>query len=313
MAGKDLTALLSVDVDGLDDAGLLQYELDLEHAQRLIEAAKLAADAAVASRSLAQQRGYARTSVFLRDLLRISPHAACGRLRAAEALGPRRALTGEPLEPSYPTVAAAQLSGAISPEHARVVVQTVESLPEAVRAEHDRSVEQLLVAKALEFDPYTLKRVVAKRITDYLDPDGTLHTVEERHRRRYLRIHARPDGSSHVEGELTAECTELLLTLCDSLGKPASTSDVPDVRSRDQRCHDAVHEGMSRLVRSGGLPDIAGVKATVVLTMDADAYATGAGYATTGHGYRIPAAEARRWATADHDLIAVMLSRTKRV
>jgi len=313
MAGQDLSALLSVDLDALDDAALVQHATALETASRLVEAAQLRVDAQLTVRGVGPDRGYKTTAAFLRDLHRISPAAARGRTRAAEAVGPRRALTGEPLEPIYPTVAAAQAAGEIAAAHARVVARTVESLPAEVRAQHDRSVEALLVDKAKQFDPDTLSRVVARRVLDTLDPDGTLQTVEERHTRRGHDIHVRPDGSSHVEGDLTAECTELLLTLRDSLGRPASTSDAPDTRTHRQRCHDALLTGLARLVRSEWLPDIAGVKATIVLTMSAEDYAAGTGYATTGHGRRIPVQEAKRWATADHDLIAVLLNRTKRI
>ena len=82
------------------------------------------------------------------QLLRISPGEARARVRAAEDLGPRRGLTGEPLEPIYPLVASAQAEGAISPAHARVVIDTVEKLPDAARVEHEERVERDLVELA---------------------------------------------------------------------------------------------------------------------------------------------------------------------
>lgn len=153
MAGRDVAALLSVEVDALDDAALLSYELELETADRRLKAAKLRADTELGARGIALARGYKKTSPFLRDLLRISPSEAGARMFAAAAVGPRRALNGEALEPIYPTVAAAQAEGAISPQHARIIVDTIEGLPAEVRAVHDRSVERTLVGHARELDP----------------------------------------------------------------------------------------------------------------------------------------------------------------
>ena len=41
-------------------------------------------------------------AALLRQVLRLHPGEAAARVRAAEAAGPRRALTGEPLEPVFP-------------------------------------------------------------------------------------------------------------------------------------------------------------------------------------------------------------------
>jgi hypothetical protein len=65
------------------------------------------------------------------------------------------------------------------------------------------------------------------------------------------------------------------------------------------------------------LPTTAGVTATVILHLDAEAFVTGEGFATTGHGYQIRAETAKRWATNNYtteaDIIAVLLSKTKRI
>lgn len=312
MTGRDVSQLLGIDLDALDDAGVESVLREVEELSRRLAAFGQDVVAQLDSRAIPLSRGYKNTIAYLRDVLRLSPGEARARTRMAEATSARRALTGERLEPIFPSIAAAQHAGQISREHAQLIVRIVDGLPHEVAAEYDRSVETFLVGKARELDPKALG-TVAERVKQTLDPDGTLETFEERHRRRNLRIRPRPDGSSHIEGDLTAEFTELLLTVRDALGKPRSTPDAPDGRTFDQRTHDAVMEGMSRLVRSELLPDVAGVKATVVLHMDAETYATSTGYATTGHGYRIPVTEAKRWATADHDIIAVLLNRTRRI
>jgi hypothetical protein len=73
---------------------------------------------------------------FLRQLLRLHPQEAKARAANAEAAGPRTALTGEPLPPIYPEIAAAQAESAISPRHAGLVVKTIEKLPDVVQVEH---------------------------------------------------------------------------------------------------------------------------------------------------------------------------------
>jgi hypothetical protein len=55
------------------------------------------------------------------------------------------------------------------------------------------------------------------------------------------------------------------------------------------------------------------MSATIVLTMDAEAYATGVGTATTGHGYAVPADVAKTWAGEEARVIGVLLRDTQRI
>ena len=75
------------------------------------------------------------TSVLLQRMLRLSRGDAAGRVQAAADLGPRRSLLGEVLPPLFTKVADAQRAGAISPAHARVIVEAVERIPAALAAE----------------------------------------------------------------------------------------------------------------------------------------------------------------------------------
>src|SRR5207249_9554714 len=128
--------------------------------------------------------------------------------RAAQAAGARRTLTGEPLPPAYPAVAAAQAAGTISERHARIVVDTIEKLPDPARHEHGPRVEADLVGYAHTFDPHQLAKL-AQRVGACLDPDGRLTDVDYRHRQREVTVRPRPDGSGTLTGEPTAECLEL--------------------------------------------------------------------------------------------------------
>jgi Domain of unknown function (DUF222) len=149
-------------------------------------------------------------SQFLRGLLRVDPHEAAGRVRAAEAAGVRRALTGEPLPPVFPAIAAAQAAGEISERHARVIRETIDKLPEQVQAVDGAQAEADLVGYAGLFDPVQLGKL-ALRISAYLDPDGRFKDVDYRDKHRELTLHVRADGSSQGKFEFTAELTEYLL------------------------------------------------------------------------------------------------------
>jgi hypothetical protein len=113
-----------------------------------------------------------------------------------------------------------------------------------VQADHDLAVQQTLVEHAHTLNPKQLG-VCARRIADCLDPDGTLTTERDRHRRRKLAIHPRPDGSTRIKGELTALCAEALRTVLDTLARPRPAEDgVKDPRTPGQRNHDGLHDGL---------------------------------------------------------------------
>jgi hypothetical protein len=231
----DVLAGLSLGTAG-DDA-LLDMLRDMEAAKARLAALDAAIVAEVHARGLAGQRACASTAALLTQVLRLHPRDAASRVRAAANLGPRRALTGQPREPVFPTVAQAMSAGQISGRHATVIVRTVDALPCAVQAEHDRSVETFLVSEARRCNPAQLA-LLARRISDTLDPDGTLTDIEDRKRRRHLTVIQRPDGSAHLEAELAPLCAEALLTVLDTLArpKPARPGDADGASVTEHEC-----------------------------------------------------------------------------
>jgi hypothetical protein len=256
-----------------------------------------------------QQRGLhavtgAKTPAELgRQLLRIGIGEARARIRAAEFLGPRTGLTGEPLPALYPQVAAAVAEGTIGPAAAKTIVDTIEKLPEQVRWDQE--------ARQLDVD--ALRRV-GQHVLDVLDPDGTLDEISKRERHRELSLHRRADGSSRVDGELTAELTEYLSTLLDTLAAPRpEVAGKKDPRSAGQRRHDALLDICKAMLRTGAVPDCAGVTTTVIFIAHAADWHAGTGTVRTGHGTVIPTSEAKRWAGLDARLIAAALTGTGRI
>ncbi len=211
--------LITVGLSSLTGEAVLAVRRAVEAQKRRLAAADHALVAEIESRGLAREQGCRDTTTLLSQLLRITPGKASDRLHAAADLSPRRGLTGEVLPPIFARVAAAQAAGTISAAHARIITHTIDALPAAVQAEQDESVETFLLDKAQDFDPTVLAQV-AHRISDTLNPDGTGATERDRARRRDLRISRRPDGSSYLQGELTAICTEALLSVLDTLAKP---------------------------------------------------------------------------------------------
>jgi hypothetical protein len=280
--------LIALPLDSYADDDLLAIWRRVETAVRRSAAVDHALIGQVRTRRLDYHHGATSTAAFTRQVVRISVREAKARVRAAEAAGPRVALSGEPLPPVYERVAAAQADGDISPAHARIIVQTIDALPDQVRAEEGASAETLLVEK-------------------YQDPDYRDH-------RRDLRLTVRRDGSAHLEAELTAEATEHLRVAIDPLDKPMPATDgARDPRTAGQRRHDALLAAIKLVERAELLPTCIGVTATVILTFDAKDWIDDTGIATTGHGVLVPTAEAKRWISLDTEVIGVLLGTMKRV
>ena len=229
----------------------------------------------VRTRGIAVRNGCATVLGFLRLLLRITPGEASARLRAAKLLGPQHTVAGEPLEAVYPGVCAAQADGSISVQHAQVILDTITKLPAQVAAAVGGTVEAILVGYARDNDPRMLKRH-ADQLAYALDQDGQYRDAIYRDTRRDLTLRDNPDGSGHLDADLTAEtaeCAERLRVVFDALAKPAAAVDgIPDLRSPGQRRHDAFLGWLKLVERARLLPDTGGIAATLLLTMDADTF-----------------------------------------
>ena len=306
-----LDALEQVDLTGLSDDALLDYARDKERLRRRLPVTDHAIVTEVEARGLPGGLFVRSTVAFLRGVLRLDPHEASERGKAAHAAGQRRALTGEPLPPVFPDVAAAQAEGSISERHAKLIVDTIDKLPDEITAVHGEQIEADLVGYAMRFDPHQMGRLAA-RIGACYDPDGKLDEVEHRHKTRDLVVHQRPDGSSTIKGEATAELTEFLLLHLDAFARPKpETAGVKDPRTAGQRRHDALLEALKLNVRARQLPSVAGVTATVVLTMTAEQFESRQGLARTAHGALLPVPEAMRLTGGEYRLLNVVIDKTK--
>jgi hypothetical protein len=257
------------------------------------------------ARSVADMLGARNTQALLRELLRLSPAEANGRVQAAHRLGPRETVSGEVLPPQYPQVAAAQGDGVVSGEQARVITATIEDLPASVRAEHGEQVERTLVAAAARFDPTTLGKL-GRHLQAVLDPDGILATEEDQQRRRTATLTPNRDGSGDLRAHLTPETLAKVQATLLPLAAPRPCGDTRDDRTAPQRLHDALDTAAAMLLRSGQLPASGGTPATVLLTMTLDQLEQRAGLVTTGHGGQLTVDQALRLA-GEADVIPTVI------
>jgi hypothetical protein len=84
----------------------------------------------------------------LADRLRIVKADADRRIAEAAELGPRRALTGQPLAPLLPATAAAQRHGIVGAGHVQLIRKFFKKLPTTVAATDREQAEADLAGKA---------------------------------------------------------------------------------------------------------------------------------------------------------------------
>jgi len=242
----------------------------------------------VRDRKLAYELCQPNDAAVLRQLLMISGREAHARVRAAADLGPRRTLLGEPLEPLFSTVAAAQADGRISAGHARTITEAVDKLPGAVAVAHETDVIEILLSHAQELDPDQLHGF-AKRLIDALDPDGTLADDADHERHRDLTLSRNRDGSYAITGRLTPLCGAIWMPILDSLSQPVPATDgTRDQRYPGQRRADGFEQAGLLLIRAEQLPHAGGAAITLLVSITDEQLRTGEGLATTGHGDLIP-------------------------
>jgi hypothetical protein len=121
-------ALLDLDLTTTSRDDLLELCSQLETQRRRLPAAEHRLIAQLDERGVPGELAMRDSATLLARLLHIDPADARARTAAAQDLGPRRTITGEPLEPLFPAVAAAQAAGEISPAHARVITDGLSAL-----------------------------------------------------------------------------------------------------------------------------------------------------------------------------------------
>jgi hypothetical protein len=249
--------------------------------------------------------------------LRITPNEITRRCKLAARIRPRRSLTGPPVPPELPELAAAVEAGVVGDDHIRSVCRAVDALPARVSPVDVEAAERTLVRQAAGVDAGIVTKL-GQRIADYLNPDG-LFSDEDRARRRGLHLSPQgPDGMSRLSGFLDPQCRAYFEAIEAAVRpgrhQPDNNSDSRDDRTPAQRCHDALELGLETAIASGGLGVHRGHPVTVVVTTTLAELnqAANAAPATTGGGSRLPMRDLIATASKSIHYLAVFDEHTKR-
>ena len=274
------------------------------------------------SQSTPKEMGAKSWRAVLSARLGISGADAGRRLAEADQLGPRRAVTGAPVEPQLPGTAAAQARGEIGAEHVSVIRDFMAQLPSHVDLDTRVAAEAQLSGLAGGLTPDGLRKV-ARQLMGYLDQDGTLDDDREHARKRGLTLGREEiDGMSRISGWLTPELRATLDALFVKLaapgycnpddgepcvdGVPAQTQISADSRSAAQRNHDALQTISRAMLASGNLGQHNGLPVTIVASTTLADLTAAAGVAHTGGGTRLPIPTLIRMAAGAHPYLLLL-------
>jgi hypothetical protein len=302
---RGIGALLDTETAVLSGVQLTTLLAEVEAQRRRLDAVDQLLLAEIDRQGLAGEYGRGTTANLLTHLVHVSPGEAQARVARARDLGPRRALTGEPLQPILPATAEAVRAGEISSGHVSVIADCLDAIPAKISHEVSGPAEAFLVEAARNEHPGQLRKTAAMLLAR-IDPDGIEPREEEVERARGFGLRKYRDGSSTPTGRFTAEVTAMWETVLDSLAAPQSSTDgEPDTRSAEQRRHDAVAEVLSRALRSGTLPASGGVPVTILARTTLAELESGTGIAITSQGTQLSISKLLQMAGDAHILTAV--------
>ena len=312
---------------GLTAAEVLAIQKRLEHGYRAQPAVDHQLIHQLTAQATPAELGANSWPKVLSEALRISTDEAKRRIKQAELLGPRTAMTGEPLPPTLPNVAAAQARGQIGSEHVRTIEKFFNELPSRIDAQTRDLAEADLARIATGLGP-TQFRAAADRLALLLNQDGDLPDEADRARRRYLTIDKQDAGGmSRFHGLLDPEARATLDAVLAKLaapgmcnpddealcvdGEPTDAAVQGDARSPGQRNHDALKAMGRAVLASGELGRHNGLPATIIVTATLQDLQSGAGVAATGGGSLLPMRDVIRLASQSHHYLVIYDKHTR--
>ncbi|OBG31460.1 HNH endonuclease signature motif containing protein [Mycolicibacter heraklionensis] len=314
----DLDRALELDFDALTPRECLALLRRCEKLRRRLPAVEHPMVNALAAADPAELGGKARW--VLADELHLTRGEAGRRIAEAAELGARRTLTGEPLQPLLPTVAAAQQDGKIGAAHIAVIRSFFHYLPDGIDAGTLAQAEHQLAASAGQCRPDELSKL-AQRLADHLHPDGN-YTENDRAKRRGVVLGPQDrDGMTPIKGYLDPQARATLDAVlarwaapgtcnpnddnpCTS-GTPTQTQIDTDTRSAPQRNHDALTAMGRALLASGKLGHHNGLPATIIVSTTLTDLEAGTGKAHTGGGTWLPMRDVIAMASHAHHYLRI--------
>ena len=323
----DVVAGLSYDV--LDHRELAAVVDRIERLARRLPAMERPLLARMAAEVSPTELGAASLREVLRSRLRISGADARRRLAEAAELGPRTAISGEPLEPLMAQTAKAQADGAINAEHVRIIRATLDKLPGWVDVTTREQAETTLVRAAVGLDPDALRKA-AERLLALIDQDGPIPDDAERARKRFLSLGRQgADGMTPFHGLLDPQARatwEAIAAkwaapgMCNPddtepciKGTPSQEQISGDTRSVGQRQHDVLTAIGRSVLASGELGQHNGLPVTIIVSTTLQELESAAGCAVTAGGTLVPMRDVIRMAGHSHHYLTVFDKHTGEV
>ncbi|GGO74302.1 HNH endonuclease signature motif containing protein [Nocardioides deserti] len=241
------------------------------------------------------------------------------------AAAKRRMRLAESLDRHAPT-SAALAEGAISTDHARVITECVDRLPDDLDdASIPERAEKHLLHEALDLDPKSLA-ILAKHVLTVVAPeigeerDARALEREEREARANAWLTMAPDGKGSYRGKFSiptmqgAMLKKMLLAFAAPKHQAATRDeDAPEVAERrpsPERMGDAFCELIERLP-ADKLPQLGGLNASIIVLLDFTGLKSDIGRAVLETGEPISASLARRMACEAGLIPAVLGSRSE--
>ncbi len=287
--------------------------VEWERAERRIAAVKLQLVAAADRADSASLTGMSGTPAWL------AKHTASDHAGAARATKLAAALYDEEATPS--ATAAALSRGDISGEHARVIAEAKDRLPQGLSVGEVAAVEDSLVEKAHRLDPGALRKAARRALAVVEDDaakveahqDALLRDEEAAARARTrLSLHDNHDGTVSGHFTVPALAGRILERVLDAMTAPRrGPLGAIDAHAGPQGLRkDWAHEkGLAFVELLEHLPTDhlhSNVAATVVVTLDLEALLGGLRAAGWDTGEEITAGDARRLACSAGMVPAVM-------
>lgn len=315
-----LDVLASASLDGFTPADLLDVLARREVIDRRGPTVDHRIIQGMASRANPRELGDTTWGKVLSARLQVSAEDAGRRIRDAADLGPRTAITGEPLEPVLPNFAAAQAKGQVGSEHLRITRTFFKNLPATVDAQTRAAAEKDLARTAAAFGPAEYRKAT-DLMSALLHPDGDFDDGERARRRGITIGRQQADGLSSITGTLTPEARAMFEPIlaklaapgmCNPddpqpcvLGRPSQEQIDNDGRSPAQRCHDAFLATARIVLSTKSLGELNGLPVTVIVSTTLAELEAGAGWAVTGGGSRMSMRDLIRNAAESYHYLAI--------
>ncbi|MDS1116170.1 DUF222 domain-containing protein [Gordonia westfalica] len=287
-------------------------------------------------RDLPRKAGYRSVIDYMKHRLRMAYPGKRLKQTRATATYPD-ATTGQPLEPTHPTLAKEFAAGRVGSAHVHAVMEVLDQIPHATPHDVQVAAERTMAEEAVNLTPDQITEA-GSRLLGHLDPDGTLTDDTDRQRRRNVYLtRQRADGTAKMTGNLTPELlarVSMFLAVWATPGmnnpndpdsphgsiEDADPEMVAAAAERDDRSPAQLnHDALNALLKAVFEDDLLGkshrgLPMQVIVKADLNDLKREAGFAITATGTLIPirdlismAADAQSWLAVFKDATAVPL------